>query len=332
MTAAYWGVFPAKRTSAGAVLDAGRSDVSAGFLPGQVVMVRSLAEIAATLDAHGELDGMPFMAEMARFCGQAMKVKRRADRTCVEGVGLRGLDACVILEDAACDGSEHDGCQRGCLLFWKEAWLKPADAQAYADAEEAAPEFGRATRQLAPSRRGDRHVCQSTELARATTEFGGAWRLLAKDLQTGELRISNFTAIALIGLVNRLRTTLGLPEIGIQRGRIGPLGRRTLGLQPGDWVKVKGRKSIRSALDARGHNRGLRFEPEMSLHLGSHRQVERRIERMIDEQSGKMLELGDTVVLKGVECQGLCMKNCPRSAAMFWREAWLERAGDEPAD
>jgi hypothetical protein len=294
-----------------------------GLLPGDEVVVRSLAEIAATLDADGALDGMPFMAEMARFCGQTLKVKRRADRTCVEGVGLRSLDGCVILEDAACDGAEHDGCQRGCLLFWKEAWLAPADAAPDAD---ATPEFGRATRQLAPSRRGGRYVCQSTELAKATSEFGGGWRLLIKDLQTGELKTSNFAAIALIGLVNRLRAKMGLPEIGIQRGRIGPLGRRTLSLQPGDWVKVKGRRSIRSALDGRGHNRGLRFEPEMSLHLGSRRQVDRRVERMVDEQTGKMLELGDTVVLKGVECQGLCMKNCPRSAAMFWREAWLERA------
>ena len=29
-----------------------------------------------------------------------------------------------------CDGSAHDGCQAGCLLFWKLAWLKAADAPA----------------------------------------------------------------------------------------------------------------------------------------------------------------------------------------------------------
>jgi hypothetical protein len=320
MILAFWGAFPARRRPKAAARTAARA-----VSPGELVTVRSLAEIASTLDADGALDGMPFMAEMARFCGRTLKVKRRADRTCVEGVGLRSLDGCVILEEAACDGSEHDGCQRGCLLFWKEAWLAPAETAAD---DDAPPGFGRATRQLAPSRRGARYLCQSTELARATTEFGDGWRLLARDLQTGELGVSNFAAIALIGLVNRLRAQLGLPEIGIQRGRIGPLGRRALGLKPGDWVKVKGRRSIRTALDGRGHNRGLRFEPEMTLHLGSRRQVERRVERMIDEQTGKMLELGDTVVLKGVECQGLCMKNCPRSAAMFWREAWLERAAD----
>lgn len=318
MILAFWGALPARRRPIAAEDGATRE-----LLPGDLVTVRSLAEIASTLDANGELGGMPFMAEMARFCGQSLKVKRRADRTCVEGVGLRRLDGCVILEDAACDGAEHDGCQRGCLLFWKEAWLKRAGG---AEIAEAPPEFGQSRRQLAPQRRGARYVCQSTELAKATTEFGGGWKLLVRDLETGELGVSNFAAIALIGLVNRLRARMGLPEIGIQRGRIGPLGRRALGLEPGDWVKVKGRRSIRSALDGRGHNRGLRFEPEMSLHLGSRRQVERRVERMIDEQTGKMLELGDTVVLKGVECQGLCMKNCPRSAAMFWREAWLERA------
>jgi hypothetical protein len=29
----------------------------------------------------------------------------------------------VHLSDLRCDGSAHAGCQAGCLLFWKEAWL-----------------------------------------------------------------------------------------------------------------------------------------------------------------------------------------------------------------
>jgi hypothetical protein len=39
------------------------------FFRGQLVEVRSSAEIAATLDANGKLDGVPFMPEMARYCG-----------------------------------------------------------------------------------------------------------------------------------------------------------------------------------------------------------------------------------------------------------------------
>ena len=40
--------------------------------PGDVVEVRPAAEILATLDADGALDGMPFMPEMARVCGPAV--------------------------------------------------------------------------------------------------------------------------------------------------------------------------------------------------------------------------------------------------------------------
>jgi hypothetical protein len=56
-----------------------------GLQRGEEVDVRSLAEIRATLDERGTLDGMPFMPEMARFAGRRARVWRRADRVCVEG-------------------------------------------------------------------------------------------------------------------------------------------------------------------------------------------------------------------------------------------------------
>ena len=36
----------------------------------------------------------------------------------------------VHLEER-CDGQAHGGCQAGCLVYWKEAWLKrvPADGR-----------------------------------------------------------------------------------------------------------------------------------------------------------------------------------------------------------
>ena len=36
----------------------------------------------------------------------------------------RRVDHAVHLE-TRCDGSAHGGCQASCLLFWKDAWLKP---------------------------------------------------------------------------------------------------------------------------------------------------------------------------------------------------------------
>ena len=37
----------------------------------------------------------------------------------------------VHLEGLRCDGAGHDGCQAGCLLFWKESWLKRVDQAGY---------------------------------------------------------------------------------------------------------------------------------------------------------------------------------------------------------
>ena len=101
-------------------------DETANLRHGDTVAVRSLGEILATLDADAKLEGLPLMPEMVPYCGRTFKVYRRAEKTCVEGVGNRGMSNTVFLEGLRCDGSLHDGCQRGCLFFWKEAWLKPA--------------------------------------------------------------------------------------------------------------------------------------------------------------------------------------------------------------
>ncbi len=94
---------------------------------GELVEVRSEAEILATLDANGSLDGLPFMPEMLRFCGRRLRVYRRADKTCDtitgQNLGLR-MRRSLHLEGARCDGADHGGCQAECLLFWKEAWLR----------------------------------------------------------------------------------------------------------------------------------------------------------------------------------------------------------------
>ena len=94
--------------------------------PGEFVEVRSAEEILATLDENGMLDNLPFTPEMLRFCGKTYPVSKRADSTCdtVSNSGMREMVETVHLNGLRCDGSAHGGCQAGCLLFWKEAWLK----------------------------------------------------------------------------------------------------------------------------------------------------------------------------------------------------------------
>src|SRR5262249_55236336 len=98
---------------------------------GDWVEVRSREEILATLDSRGQLDNMPFMPEMFEFCGKRFEVWSRAHKTCdtVTKTGGRWLPDTVHLKDLRCDGKGHGGCDAGCLLFWKEAWLRPLEGK-----------------------------------------------------------------------------------------------------------------------------------------------------------------------------------------------------------
>ena len=70
----------------------------------------------------------------------------------------------------------------------------------------------------------------------------------------------------------------------------------------------------------------------MVRYLGERRQVVARIERFIEESSGKMIELkSDCVALEGVVCSSYCSYGrwfCPRAIHSWWREAWLRRVDD----
>lgn len=93
---------------------------------GDLVQVKSRKDIIETLDAQGCLDDLPFMPEMLKYCGQTLRVYKRADKTCdtLEKSGARRMLNAVHLEGVRCDGIAHGGCQAECLMFWKEAWLR----------------------------------------------------------------------------------------------------------------------------------------------------------------------------------------------------------------
>jgi hypothetical protein len=99
----------------------------------------------------------------------------------------------------------------------------------------------------------------------------------------------------------------------------------SLGLQPGELVEVKSREEIEATLDALGRNRGLGFGGEMLQYCGRQFRVAHRVERLIVEWTGQMRQVGNTVALEGVTCQGRAMRGCPRSCYQLWREIWLKR-------
>ena len=102
------------------------TDTAKGLRVGDLVEVRSADEIMATLDERGELENLPFMPEMLKFCGQRLTVDKVAHKLCdtISGSGLHKMENAVHLTDSRCDGTAHGGCQTACLLYWKEAWLK----------------------------------------------------------------------------------------------------------------------------------------------------------------------------------------------------------------
>jgi hypothetical protein len=299
-----------------------------GYRHGQRVQVRGLDEILSTLDADGTLDGLPFMPEMARFCGRTFPVHRRAAKTCVEGLGVRRLSGsgCVFLKDVRCDGADHDGCQRACLIFWKEAWLRPAETQPPADpSSSGAPCL---TDGGLPATRDGRYFCQSTELA-GVTQVLPRWNLrhYLQDLAHGEVTLPRLARVLWRVIVNKCRRLLGrLPQGQLSGSQVKP-SKGELELQPGEWVEIKSRAQIEATLDSGGKNRGLFFEAEMLEHCGRRCRVAYQVRRIISEETAKMVQLTNTVVLDGVACEGLCAKNCPRSNYFYWREIWLRRVG-----
>ncbi|HVX14787.1 MAG TPA: hypothetical protein VHC22_26595 [Pirellulales bacterium] len=301
--------------------------------PGEWVEVRSAAEIVATLGAEGRLDGLPFMPEMLPFCGRRFRVYRRAHKTCdtIDWSGLRGMDRTVHLDMLRCDGSEHGGCQAGCLLFWKEAWLRRADPPANGEAHPAAdvdPALLTRLREQAQHDGAANHFrCQATELRNATyplSVFKPSQYVC--DVRSNGATWGAVSRAILMSTFNRVLRALGRPTIPRVTGSLPRTPKEELGLEAGELVEVKSHAEILATLDQHGKNRGLTFDPEMVPYCGQRFRVLRRVETLIDEKSGELRSLpGACIVLDSVVCRGLYHRLCPRAIFPYWREIWLRR-------
>jgi hypothetical protein len=317
------------------------------FFAGDQVVVRSPQEILSTLDSNGTLDGHPFMPEMLDRCGKSFRVHRRVEKTCVETPPpiepnrRFAKNDVVTLEGLRCDGSAHDGCKRGCRFYWKEAWLRPADGT-----EDTAPAEKEALAELRTRLKvkadEERYFCQSTELFRSTEAFPGRMKpwlvriafrqVLHKDrsmLEMAKLFIRWFR-------VRMLRAVSGDDRLRGSHTKETPV--EVLDLKPGELVRIKPLNQIVSTLNRKKRNRGMVVCHEMTLCCETVAEVRYRVNRVIEEISGKMRELKHTVTLQGPlgekslcdEC--LCygeMGDCPRGELMYWREIWLERVNKQ---
>jgi len=305
------------------------------FRAGDRVVVRSPEEILATLDVNGTLDDVPFMPEMLGLCGQSFRVAKRVEKTCVEGHLMRRFPAndIVILGESRCRGGDHDGCNRACMIFWKEPWLREAGPRESAIAVDEG-EAQRLRERLKAKADETHYFCQSTQLAAATEAFPSRYRVRMIWLALREAWIGNRSVVEVAKLLlHGVRLFFGKRGIESEIERLRGPNKRTpteaLGLQPGDRVRIKSHSEIVQTLDRETKNRGLKIAPAMTKNCGRQYEVFERVERMISETTGEMRKVRNTVSLRQLEC--LCyyvLGGCPRGDLQYWREIWLERSPD----
>jgi hypothetical protein len=317
------------------------------FFAGDRVAVRLPQEILSTLDSKGTVDGHPFMPEMLDYCGKTFRVHRRVEKTCVdveppvESNRRFAKNDVVTLEGLRCDGGGHDGCKRGCRIYWKEAWLRPTEgSEPVVPVDEAALAELRARLKVKADE--ERYFCQSTELLRSTEAFPGRmkpWLVRIAFRQIRQQDLSPWETAKLF--VRWLRLRIHRAISGDDRLR-GPHTKGTpvavLDLKPGELVRIKDFGQIVATLDRKKRNRGINICHEMTRCCGEVAEVRYRVNRLIEERSGKMRELHHSVTLQGPDGEpSLCdeclcygeMGDCPRGELMYWREIWLERMHEQ---
>ena len=310
---------------------------------GEWVEVRSKEEILRTLDQSGQLDGMPFMPEMFTFCSQRFQVYKRAHKTCDTVFPVRGrrVDQTVHLE-TRCGGQAHGGCDAGCLIFWKEAWLKrvdwePPNERRFSIGELSVDssrqdvggttesEVRAAARIAGTNTEAIRYVCQATQLPYATTSL--AWwdfRQYLEDYWSGNASLWRIFK----GLVYSTYFNVSQAGIGMGRAmrwfydRSHPLWRGTLfprkvgtiaqgqptptvvlNLQKGELVRVKSHEEILRTINTMNQNKGMLWDAELVPYCGKVYRVLRRVTRIVNEKTGEMQEMKTPcIILDSVVC------------------------------
>ncbi len=303
--------------------------------PGERVIVRQLDEIIETLDGRGMRDCLPFMPEMAAWCGRQTRVLRRVDKVYdwILGTGLRRMWDTVYLEGSRCDGRAHGGCQADCQLMWKEAWLKrPAKRgerlAGTGTTSVLRPDLHQLSQWVDDKTAEPRYVCQMTQWPRSTTPL--SWhdpRHYLRDLLSGNVRAGRFVAGTAIAVFNSVQRRFGGAQFPMCSPRKSQNSQNAaLDLRPGELVRIKSKREIEATLDARMRNRGLWFAPDLLRFCGGKYRVLMRVNRLIDEKSGKMIGLSNPcIVLEGIADTGDYIAFVVLNERIYWREVWLER-------
>jgi hypothetical protein len=312
-----------------------------GFSVGELVEVRSFDEIRATLDQSGSLDGLPFMPEMVPFCGRRFRVYRRVDKIYDYGrtKDLKRLRDTFLLLGLRCTGADHGQCQASCYLLWKGAWLRPTRGLEPAERTDTSAAGRDDGNVLAIARNfavrapeSGLYACQYTQLAAASAPMSTRDpRQDLRPLVAGNVTFLAFCAALLTRLFNGVQALRGGIPYPFLPG--GTQTKTTLvehRLQPGARVRVRNVQQIAATLNRTNRNLGLWFDREMVKHCGKSFTVLNRVDRLIDDASGKMLQMkAPCLILGGIDASGEFLRFCAQHELPLWREAWL---APEPTD
>ena len=163
-------------------------------------------------------------------------------------------------------------------------------------------------------------------------------RILLTEIRNGDLGILQALQLNSVYLWQKF-----LRRLGCDNWLHGPNKRtptQSLNLQSGELVRIKSRAQIAETLDRHGCNRDMGICYEMIRCCGRVAEVRYRVDRLINERTGEMREIADTVdpseyrALGSVGEECLCygeLGDCPRGELMYWREIWLERVNPKTA-
>ncbi len=198
----------------------------------------SFDTIEETLDQNGCLDGLPFMPEMLQHCGKTFRISLKVEKTCVDTptmymAELRNNDV-YFLDDLRCSGEFHDGCQRGCRIFWKESWLEKVDEEI----SEDHPIYDSYFDKLKVKKSDEVYFCQSTELHNATIPLSTKEKIfkLFKDVKIGTYNFFEAFKLLILPLTRKF-----VKKIKDQhpKGTLTKTPQEVLNLRPGELVEVR---------------------------------------------------------------------------------------------
>jgi hypothetical protein len=258
------------------------------------------------------------MPEMLELCGKRFRVLNRVVQATIDGAFLaRHTESFVrefrsndvaILENVRCSGAEHDACQRGCAIFWKEAWLEKVDDvdNDCVPKRESVSAASDELRCLLKTRTGlGKYFCQSSEFLRATLHLSNLQRVKKcfSAVAAGNITAWGMVKRIFVWMWWKTHTKLMGQHV---RGTQEKTPTEFLGLQPGEMVEVKSLQEIVATLNKNGQNRGLHFRPDQRPFCGGRYRVRSRADNFMAEGTGEMKHFRNTVMLEHVLCDSAC--------------------------